>query len=93
VARCPSDFEPPLRALDKAAAVAIAIAACSAGVGSSGTIADAAKLVSGSPESKLSGASTTMWLSIFLMTAAISLCLCLAAVILQAEGDAESRSP
>jgi hypothetical protein len=34
-----------------------------------------------------------MWLSIFLMTAAISLCLCLAAVILQAEGDAESRSP
>jgi hypothetical protein len=34
-----------------------------------------------------------MWLSLFLTTAAISLCLCLAAVMLQAQGDAGSRAP
>jgi hypothetical protein len=34
-----------------------------------------------------------MWLSIFLMTGLVSLCLCAAAVMLQAEGDAESRAP
>ena len=71
---------------------AIAIAARVAGAGCSGAIVDAARAVTG--KSCIEDWSVDeMWLTIFLTTAAISLCFCLAAVMFQAKGDTESRVP
>jgi hypothetical protein len=40
----------------------------------------------GNPFSRTVGVSTTMWFSLFMSTLVISLCLCVAAVMLEAEG-------